>query len=106
MKLQINSILLVFLLAGSFICGTPENLRGEFVEPAPNILFITVDNLGYGELISFNNSSPILTPNLNKLANQVARLTSFYSASPPVLPHVQPCLQEEFHSATNRTNSW
>ncbi|WP_439482581.1 sulfatase-like hydrolase/transferase [Cyclobacterium plantarum] len=82
MKLQINRMLLVFLLAGGFICGMPENLRGEVVEPAPNILIITVDNLGYGDLKSFNNSSPILTPNLDKLADQGARLKNFYTASP------------------------
>ncbi len=48
----------------------------------PNILIITADNLGYGDLQCYNASSPIKTPNLDRLASQGARLTSFYTASP------------------------
>jgi len=49
---------------------------------APNILIITVDNLGYGDLKSYNNHSPVITPNIDLLAAQGARLNSFYTASP------------------------
>ncbi len=52
-----------------------------FGAPPPNILIITADNLGYGDLQSYNADSIILTPNLDKLASQGARLTSFYTAS-------------------------
>ncbi len=72
-------------LAGIYIAG-------EFLLPActtvpaennkPNILIITVDNLGYGDLLSYNRKSPIKTPNIDRLATQGARLTSFYTASP------------------------
>jgi arylsulfatase A-like enzyme len=48
----------------------------------PNILIITVDNVGYGDFKVFNDQSPIITPNLDKLASQGARLTDFYTASP------------------------
>lgn len=48
----------------------------------PNILLITADNLGYGDLSCYHDKSPIQTPHLNKLAQQGARLTSFYTASP------------------------
>ena len=48
----------------------------------PNILIITADNLGYGDLQAFNPDSPILTPHLDQLAAEGARLTDFYSASP------------------------
>lgn len=51
------------------------------VQP-PNILIITVDNLGYGDLQSYNPKSKIQTPNLDRFATQGARLTSFYTASP------------------------
>lgn len=82
MKLRINSVLLVFLLSGCFIYGWPEDLYGAGTDPAPNILIITVDNIGYGDLKSFNDASTIHTPNLDKLASQGARLTNFYTASP------------------------
>ncbi|MBI2479663.1 MAG: sulfatase-like hydrolase/transferase [Planctomycetia bacterium] len=48
----------------------------------PNILIITADNLGYGDLPCYNAASPIKAPNLDRLASQGARLTSFYTASP------------------------
>lgn len=49
---------------------------------APNILIITCDNLGYGDLPSYRPESDIRSPNLDHLASQGARLTSFYTASP------------------------
>lgn len=48
----------------------------------PNILLITCDNLGYGDLPCFNSEATIRAPNLDRLASQGARLTSFYTASP------------------------
>ena len=48
----------------------------------PNILIITVDNLGYGDLPSFNSQSEVIAPNFDRLAAEGARLTSFYTASP------------------------
>ena len=51
-------------------------------EERPNILLITCDNLGYGDLQSYRPESPIQTPNLDRLASEGARLTQFYTASP------------------------
>ena len=48
----------------------------------PNILIITADNLGYGDLPSYNSKTTIKTPHLDQLAAQGTRLTSFYTASP------------------------
>jgi arylsulfatase A len=70
--------LAAFLLvppAGLHAGDAPNNDR-------PNILIITADNLGYGDLRCYNANSSIKTPNLNRLAAQGARLTSFYTASP------------------------
>lgn len=50
--------------------------------PPTNILIITADNLGYGDLRCYNARSEIKTPHLDRLARQGARLTSFYTASP------------------------
>ena len=47
----------------------------------PNILLITADNLGYGDLGCYGN--PVMkTPQLDRLAQQGVRLTDFYTASP------------------------
>lgn len=48
----------------------------------PNILLITADNLGYGDLPCFNPKSPIIAPRLDRLAAESAKLTGFYTASP------------------------
>lgn len=55
---------------------------GKAEELPPNILLITADNLGYGDLRCYREESLIPTPNLNRLAEEGARLTSFYTASP------------------------
>lgn len=51
-------------------------------ETPPNILLISADNLGYGDLQCYNAKSALLSPNLNRLASEGARLTDFYTASP------------------------
>ena len=47
----------------------------------PNILIITADNLGYGDLRCFDRESEIISPHLDRLAESGARLTDFYTAS-------------------------
>jgi arylsulfatase A-like enzyme len=66
----------------AFLFGLLFNSVSANANDRPNILIITADNLGYGDLKCYNKSSPIKTPNLDKLATQSARLTSFYTASP------------------------
>lgn len=51
-------------------------------DPSPNILIITADNLGYGDLQMYNKSSSIPTPSLDQLAAEGVRLTNYYTASP------------------------
>ncbi|MCA9229620.1 MAG: sulfatase-like hydrolase/transferase [Planctomycetales bacterium] len=51
-------------------------------ETRPNILLVTADNLGYGDLACFNKASEILAPNFDRLAAEGAKLTQFYTASP------------------------
>lgn len=51
----------------------------------PNIVVILCDDLGYGDLSSFGH--PIIkTPNLDKLAADGIKFTSFYSAAPVCSP--------------------
>ncbi|MEO8595443.1 MAG: sulfatase [Candidatus Solibacter sp.] len=50
----------------------------------PNIVIIYADDLGYGDLGCYG--SPIPTPNIDLLAEEGARFTNFYSASPVCSP--------------------
>jgi arylsulfatase A-like enzyme len=51
----------------------------------PNIIFIYVDDMGYGDIGCFG-AKAIKTPNLDKMALDGLRLTNFYSASPICTP--------------------
>lgn len=60
----------------------------------PNIIFMLADDLGYGDLSSYNpdakgeapNNTPIHTPHLDHMAERGARYTDFYSAAPICSP--------------------
>jgi arylsulfatase A-like enzyme len=51
----------------------------------PNIIFILADDLGYGDLGCYGQTK-IKTPNLDKLAAEGMRLTSFYAGSTVCAP--------------------
>jgi arylsulfatase A len=51
----------------------------------PNIIFILVDDLGYGELGSYGQSK-IKTPQLDKLAKEGMKFTQFYAGSTVCAP--------------------
>ena len=74
--MNLKRIFQIFLHASGLWVGL-----GAIAAP-PNILIITADNLGYGDLPSYNAKSPIKTPSLDRLVGQGARLTGFYTASP------------------------
>lgn len=64
------------------LCVCVVSWQPANAEPPPNILLITADNLGYGDLPCFNPKSPIHAPRLDQLAADGAKLTGFYTASP------------------------
>lgn len=70
------------LLLALIAAGIASQNQSRAADSSPNILIITVDNLGYGDLRCYNPDSLIQAPNLDRLASQGARLTSFYTASP------------------------
>ena len=89
--MSVSYLILLHWLAVCSISGlcytSPLSAVGEYsrstlVEDTtrPNILIITVDNIGYGDFSFFNKDSKILTPNLERLAKRGARLTQFYTA--------------------------
>jgi arylsulfatase A len=51
----------------------------------PNFTIILCDNLGYGDLACFGSKTH-RTPNIDRLAHEGMRLTSFYSSSPVCTP--------------------
>jgi arylsulfatase A-like enzyme len=61
--------------------GTASTLQGN----DPNIIYILVDDLGYGDLSCFG-AQDIHTPAIDTLAEEGMKLTNFYSASPVCSP--------------------
>jgi arylsulfatase A len=77
MKYQSFAIVLFILMSTLFSC--------EEKDTQPNIVVILCDDLGYGDLSAFGH--PVIeTPNLDKLAADGIKFTSFYSAAPVCSP--------------------
>ena len=72
--LSTSAIALVILL----LCGLSIWIWSE--KPAPNIIYILADDLGYGELGSYGQEL-ISTPNIDRLAAEGLRFTQHYAGS-------------------------
>jgi len=80
--MKIEVLYFSLLIPLSLISAGEAKSQKNINVKSPNILIITVDNVGYGDLSVFNKKSPIITPNLERLGESGAVLTNFYTASP------------------------
>ncbi len=73
-----NKLLVLFvIISGGILAScTPGAKEAERI---PNILFILADDMGYGDLSSYNSQSKITTPNINKLAENGIRFTNAHA---------------------------
>ena len=69
-----NNFKNIILILLTFVLGCDRN-----IESPPNIVFILTDDLAYADLSSYG-SEFIKTPNLDKMANEGVKLTSYYAA--------------------------
>ncbi len=67
---------LLFVGCSHKTCSVPEQL---------NVIFILADDIGYGELTSFNPSAMAQTPNIDRIAHVGVKMTQAY-ASPASSP--------------------
>lgn len=72
---RVAGIVVVVICAMSLFSHGAEGAR------KPNIVVITSDNLGYGDVGCFG-SDVVKTPRIDQLAQEGVRLTDFYTASP------------------------
>ena len=70
---MLKRIIYLIILLVIFSCEKNNN--------SPNIIFILTDDLGYGDLSSYG-SETIKTTNIDKLAEDGVKLTSYYAAQP------------------------
>ncbi|MBT6763075.1 MAG: sulfatase-like hydrolase/transferase, partial [Prolixibacteraceae bacterium] len=76
MKKNKGSIIIILgvLIAGLFLSFSVKSADSD----QPNIIFILVDDLGYGDL-SCQGGTDILTPNIDKLFTSGIRYSNFYA---------------------------
>jgi arylsulfatase A len=74
---------LVLMLTAMVLWHLPR--QAVFAQRPPNIIFIYADDLGYGDLGCYG-AKAIRTPNIDRMAAEGLRLTSFYSVSPICTP--------------------
>jgi len=73
------------LLSFSFLAAyLPMTLFGR--SDSPNVVLIFADDLGYGDIPAFYGDSPFEAPRLDRMAEEGARLTSFYVPTPFCAP--------------------
>lgn len=82
-------LLFSFLLTsiGLGLAGWPTRAA----HPGPNIIFLYIDDMGFGDLSSYGNgvrdkNGNLLTPNIDRVAAQGTRFTQFYVSSPICSP--------------------
>jgi arylsulfatase A-like enzyme len=79
---------LIFIFAAILFAQQTQAQTNNMPPPAPrkpSIIFIVADDLGYGELGCYGQTK-IKTPNLDKLAGEGIRFTSFYAGSTVCAP--------------------
>ena len=102
-------------LAGLMLAVSTAALSSSAAEPTrdrpPNIIFMLADDLGYGDLSSYNpeskgeapNNTPIRTPALNSMAKNGVRLSDFHSPAPLCSPSRRALLSARYAS---RLGEW
>lgn len=74
-------IILLVCITLLFAC----NAKKQNKDSKPNLIIIFTDDQGYGDLGCFGGDH-VYTPNIDKMAEEGARLTSFYVAAPLCTP--------------------
>ena len=68
-----------------FQCGKAKKTEREEIPKKPNIIFIMADDLGYNDLGCYGQKE-ILTPNIDKLADEGVMFTQVYTGSTVCAP--------------------
>jgi arylsulfatase A-like enzyme len=86
MKNSHKIIAFIFSLLSNTIAPLQSSVAAELkVNSKPNFVIILADDLGYGDLGCFGHPT-IRTPNLDRMAAEGQKWTSFYSAAPVCTP--------------------
>ena len=63
-----------------------ENKSTKEATKLPNIIYVLADDLGYGDIHSFNTKGKIKTPNIDRLASNGMKFTDAHTSSSVCTP--------------------
>lgn len=69
-----------------FLFNSCVKAQTKKVESKPNIIFILADDMGYGDVSSYNENSKIQTANIDKLASEGVMFTDAHTSSAVCTP--------------------
>jgi len=87
---------LYLLFALWTVCCAPLIAQKPAKQTLPNVIYIYLDDMGYGELGAYGQQK-IKTPNLDKMAAEGMRFTRHYSSAPVCAP-ARACLMTGKHT--------
>ncbi|PCI35968.1 MAG: arylsulfatase [Flavobacteriaceae bacterium] len=82
---QLLKILFSTILLVSYGNAQAQTTSSNKLNTNPNIVIIYADDLGYGDVSSYG-STELLTPNIDRIANDGLRFTNGYATSPTCTP--------------------
>lgn len=86
MRTKVFEIALLVVCALFFVSCGDKKVEQVAEEKRPNIIYILADDLGYGDISSFNPEGKIKTPNIDKLAEEGMKFTDAHSPSAVCTP--------------------
>ncbi|MEQ6119612.1 arylsulfatase [Reichenbachiella sp. MALMAid0571] len=97
--MAIKTVFVTCFVASIFI-SCSQQVENEL--QAPNVIFILVDDLGYGDLGCYNKESKIPTPNIDQLANQGVRFIDAHTPASVCVPSRYSLLTGQYHFKNKR----
>lgn len=81
----INTLWIVYIVILFSSCKTSKTVSQSSTTKSPNIVFIYLDDLGYGDVSSYG-AKGLSTPNIDKLASGGVKFTNGYATSATCTP--------------------
>jgi len=78
--------ILILMITGAVLTASCTHKAPEETDKLPNIVIVLADDLGYGDLSSFNENSGIQTPQLDQMAAEGMSFTDAHTSSSVCTP--------------------
>ncbi len=80
--MNLRTVLFHFIFLFGFACGSgDESQTSQPVDQPPNVIYVLADDLGIGDVNTFNPEGKILTPHLDRMAAQGMKFTDAHTTS-------------------------